>query len=67
MSICPGCRQSWEKESWRESDGPCGDGQFYCTDCLMNNRCGCSKEFLEKQAKAQRRPRMTRGNDRSRS
>ena len=41
---CPGCGHVWREEVWRASDGPCADGQFYCTGCLQDDKCGCDKE-----------------------
>jgi len=25
-----------------ESDGPCHDGKYYCFECILGNKCGCS-------------------------
>ena len=44
---CPGCAYQFTFESWRDDDGPCWDGRFYCTDCLTRGRCGCVEPIDE--------------------
>ncbi len=44
---CSGCSITAPFESWRDSDGPCRDGLFYCTGCLTDGKCGC----IHKEAK----------------
>ena len=38
-AICPSCGQEFPLEDWRQEDGTCPDGKFYCLskDC----KCGC--------------------------
>lgn len=39
--VCPRCQENFEPAVWQEDDGPCWDGYYYCTGCIMADQCGC--------------------------
>jgi hypothetical protein len=35
---CPRCGEA----VWTD-DGPCGDGLYYCYECILGDHCGCER------------------------